>query len=343
MQNSATLTSRALLGVEASLKAKGLVLADLADQVGIDVSATADPDALISFDAFAQLFELAARLSGDDAFGLKHGANMPHGALGIYHFIVVSADTIRDALTASTRFVRLTNSAYSITLDESDGSGAYIWHYPEPAAKYTQYSNAIAALLADRIRYMTEPAWMPLAVEFAHEKPRSMAAFERILGPNVTFAAPMARMRIDRATLDRPSGTKNHDLSRSLQPLAERILGLHSCRSGLVERTADQIVRAQAKGAVSEPAIAKSLGTSVRDLQRELAAAGTSFSALREEVRIDTAKRLLEQTDLQLTEISYLLGFSELSAFSRAAKNWFGVSPNVYRQQSRARTIDRLA
>ena len=76
--------------------------------------------------------------------------------------------------------------------------------------------------------------------------------------------------------------------------------------------------------AESQQSVAHALNISIRTLQRELAGAGTSFRAVSDCARKQIALELLHDTDLPLTEAAFRLGFSELSAFSRAAKKWFG-------------------
>ncbi len=73
-------------------------------------------------------------------------------------------------------------------------------------------------------------------------------------------------------------------------------------------------------------------------VQRLLEKEGTSFRQLSEEVRRSAAERYLLGTDLPMKEIAYLLGFSELSTFSRAVKTWFGVSPKKVRDAPRSRS-----
>ena len=49
--------------------------------------------------------------------------------------------------------------------------------------------------------------------------------------------------------------------------------------------------------------------------------------------RKNLAQVYLKQRHLSLSEISFLLGYSELSAFSRAVRRWTGESPRVLRGQ----------
>jgi AraC-like DNA-binding protein len=331
---TATITSGALVSLEQFMKSRGLDCVAIGARAGIDCTAVADPDGVLSAESFAQLLELAAQQSGDEAFGLKFGAQFPVGPLGIYSYLVVSSATLRAALKASARFVRLATSAYGIEIDELEGVTHYNWHFPQPLIEQTQFIDCVVALLAARVRYITaSAAWMPMSVELSHPAPRSLRDYAPLLGSNINFGASRTRLAIDAATLDKPSAVHDPYLNRALQAVAERMLGMHPERSGFVERAADQIIRSLPKGEATEVDVAAALGTSVRDMHREFAAAGTTFSDLRDEVRVETAKRLLAQTDLQLTEIAFLLGFSELSVFSRAAKLWFGVAPSAYRRQ----------
>jgi AraC-like DNA-binding protein len=81
--------------------------------------------------------------------------------------------------------------------------------------------------------------------------------------------------------------------------------------------------------------VAQKLGVTARSLQRRLKDEGASFQSMREEVRRELAQRYLDE-DLAITEISFLLGFSEPSAFFRAFKRWTGITPIESRARRRA-------
>ena len=54
---------------------------------------------------------------------------------------------------------------------------------------------------------------------------------------------------------------------------------------------------------------------------------GVTFGELVGRVRRDLADDRLRRTDFNVKHISYLLGYSEPAAFSRAYKRWTGRSP----------------
>ena len=78
--------------------------------------------------------------------------------------------------------------------------------------------------------------------------------------------------------------------------------------------------------------IARFLSLSVRALQNRLDAEHSSFQLLLDKVRRELATKHLSQGDMQLTQLAYLLGYSELSAFSRSFKRWYGTSPRNWQR-----------
>jgi AraC-like DNA-binding protein len=79
--------------------------------------------------------------------------------------------------------------------------------------------------------------------------------------------------------------------------------------------------------------VARELGMSPRSLQRRLAELGTTYQTLLDDVRRDASRRLLASTDLDASEIAFLLGFEELNSFSRAFHGWEGVTPTRWREE----------
>ncbi|MEQ6344447.1 helix-turn-helix domain-containing protein [Vibrio cyclitrophicus] len=77
------------------------------------------------------------------------------------------------------------------------------------------------------------------------------------------------------------------------------------------------------------------LGMTKRTLQRNLKSKGILFKEAKEQVRETKAKRLLEETDLSVQEISWQVGYSDLSNFNRAFKGWVGITAPSYRHKAK--------
>jgi AraC-like DNA-binding protein len=89
--------------------------------------------------------------------------------------------------------------------------------------------------------------------------------------------------------------------------------------------------------------IARTLATSVRSLQRRLAAAGVSYQQLVDLARRDAAERHLTDSLLSIGEVAYLLGYSEPAAFNRAFRRWPTETPQAFRQRQRRDRVSKKA
>ena len=87
------------------------------------------------------------------------------------------------------------------------------------------------------------------------------------------------------------------------------------------------------KGKATVPNVARALGMSTRTFTRRIADEGTSYAALLEQLRRDLAMRYLEDKGLELRQIAWLLGYSEVSSFNHAFHRWTGASPKVARSR----------
>ena len=81
-------------------------------------------------------------------------------------------------------------------------------------------------------------------------------------------------------------------------------------------------------------AYAKQLGYAPRTLQRKLQAAGTSHQQLLDDMRRELSVYYLQEEQIAITEVAFLLGFSETSAFHRAFRRWMGTSPGEFRRSA---------
>ena len=74
------------------------------------------------------------------------------------------------------------------------------------------------------------------------------------------------------------------------------------------------------------------LGIPVRSMQRRLSEHATSFSILLDQARRSLAPALLTEPESNVEQVGFRLGYSEPTAFIRAFKKWYGVTPGSYRR-----------
>jgi len=137
-------------------------------------------------------------------------------------------------------------------------------------------------------------------------------------------------MTFSAGIIDKTLPASNRELALTLdKTLSEYVVKLH--RDDIVSRTTSSISECLLSGKVNCQLVADALHLGPRSLQRKLAAEGTTFSKLVETVRHELAEPYLADGSFTLLEISYLLGFSEQSSFSRAFKRWTGFTPQEFR------------
>jgi AraC-like DNA-binding protein len=100
----------------------------------------------------------------------------------------------------------------------------------------------------------------------------------------------------------------------------------------LPAQTKSEIARALSEGLPKMAEIARRMGLSARSFHRRLSEQGLSFQTLTEETRREIAINMLREDRYALSEIAFLTGYSEQSAFNRAFKRWMGVTPAAYRK-----------
>ena len=101
-----------------------------------------------------------------------------------------------------------------------------------------------------------------------------------------------------------------------------------------LNRIREAMTRCLQQGSFGPNGVAQELGITPALLHRRLKVDQTSFQRLLDDTRRSLTRRYLMETSLKLTEIAGLVGYSELSAFSRAARRWFGTSPRNFRRQA---------
>ena len=112
---------------------------------------------------------------------------------------------------------------------------------------------------------------------------------------------------------------------------AEEVAAQFPEANGVVADLRRILITRLAHGDADIEFVARSMATSVRSLQRRLAAAGTTYQELLDLTRRETASRYLADRALSVSQVGYLLGYSEPAAFHRAFKRWHGSTPQEFR------------
>ena len=196
------------------------------------------------------------------------------------------------------------------------------------------FVDIVMALLLDLCRMNAGAALRPVAATLRRRKPDSADAYGRFFGCPVQFGVEENTFVLSAKDADRPLPSANRQLAATFDKmLAEELARLD--KSDVVSRCRAAVLGHLSSGEGTAEDTAKQLHMSPRTLQRKLAEANTTYLQLLDDARKDLALRYIEDPRRSVTDITFSLGFSQPSAFTRAFKRWTGVSPSDHRTKLR--------
>lgn len=324
-----TVSSRALV---AALDRLGVDTQALLRAVGIQRQTLEDPDARLQNHEVGALWAKAYELSGDPVLSLHAAEACPLGAYKVIDYMGSSARTVGEAFRYAARYFPLINTAVRLTIDESRDPVTFdVAGESGPAGVSRPYAEYCLTVFVLHVRAATGVPFPLRRVTFTHRLPPDVREHERIFGCPVRFEAERNRLILDRAAWEAPTSGAHPGVLGVLSEHADLLLSRLPRGPDLIERTRRALGRRLRGGDPSLRSVARELGMSERSLQRHLRELGYTYNALADEVREATARLYLEQPDIALAEIGYLLGFAEQSTFNRAFKRWTGRTPKQVR------------
>lgn len=172
----------------------------------------------------------------------------------------------------------------------------------------------------------------PERVVFRHAPSRDAEVFDKFYGCRIDFGADADGIQFSEETLQKENRLGDIALSDFLTSHLEKELSEVNSEPSLVQDIKDEIGLTLSGGPPKMAEVARKLGLSVRSLHRRLADHGVTFQMLTEETRREIALVMLKDTAYPFSEIAFLTGFSEQSAFNRAFKRWTDQTPANYRK-----------
>lgn len=301
-------------------------------RAGLRRSELDDPDAMLPCAAMMQVIGGAAADRRHRNLAAQLANATPIGAHALLDYLVLTSDTVADALDQLVRYFPVTRSPVRFALVH-DGDVTRLVIDPATDAFTAQYDSALLvhhlrAEAGHRLRFRC------VSLIDAPDDPREL---ERLLGCTVVAPSTWNGVELGRDMLSVPLLRRDPTLRRVLEQHAEAASPHPETDDSTVARVSAAIASRLRLGVPSLSAVARQFAISPRTLQRRLAAEGTTFERLVDDVRRRTAERLLRDASLAVGEIGYLLGFSEPSAFQRAFRRWHRISPLAYRRSQSSR------
>jgi AraC-like DNA-binding protein len=244
------------------------------------------------------------------------------------------AATLRESLETAIRYLPLHNEAMIVSLVAMGDLVILKSEIVGVAGSHGRQAIELAVGVAHRlIRQMSGETWRSRPVWFSHGAPINMASHLRMFGPWVEFGRDCNGIVLEAGDLEAPLSTSDAAMARHVKQYLEPILA--QAHVTMSEKVRGLVFDLLVSRSASVDEVASRLGMNRRSLHRHLARDGETFSSVREAVRTDLARRYVGDRRLPLSEVARLLGFSEVSAFSRWFHSKFDCSPMSWRMADR--------
>ena len=299
----------------------------------IEISLPIEPGTRISYAKIDRVRARAARLCGDPDFGLRAAQHVHPSQLGALGYAWLASSSLRTAFMRLHRYIRVLNDQAHFNISEQGEELVVSLSVSQSSDNMKVRDDGQMAFLVTLCRLNCGKDFNPLHVGFRHEKPADIKAYRALFCCKIKFGCEHNELALPVRVADEILPSANHALARLNEQVVTRRLAQLD-RNDIPNRVRAAILEQLPSGNVSDESVARELHMTSRTLLRRLKQDGQSFRAILGEVRKDLAEQYVHDLSLTLTEITFLLGFSEVSSFSRAFRNWKGVSPSAARAEA---------
>ncbi|MBP1178283.1 AraC family transcriptional regulator [Methylobacterium sp. PvR107] len=306
----------------------------LVAEIGLNPALFDGGNALVSYAAFGRLIALGAERTGCRHLGLLVGQRNTLASLGPVGLLMRNSNTVGDALRALEEQVGKRNWGAVIGLGTCQGVSvlSHSPYDPRPEVAAPHSERALATM-TNVLRGLCGFGWTPLEVLLPRTAPRDRRPYSTFFRAPLRFDEEVAALVFPAELLEQPIAGADPVACRDLE---ERIRQIGADQPyTLTDELRRYLQIAVTRQRCTADRVAHRQMTNRRTMARRLRAEGTSFKQLTSETQFQVAQRLLVDTGLSVTQISEVLHFSELAAFTHAFRRWSGVAPSVWRLENR--------
>ncbi|MBN1848998.1 MAG: AraC family transcriptional regulator ligand-binding domain-containing protein [Deltaproteobacteria bacterium] len=290
-------------------------------------------DDRIPIEHFIKLGRVAPELTGLPEIGLILGQQASFKNIGIIFKLAIQCETVRESLHHVVRYSNLGNEVAKARFDEekdfSEWSEQYISSrylcIPLVEFECCQKLKVFHSVLGKNFH--------PVQAKFQYDQPDYIGKYLEIFQAPLLFNQEKSGIVFDSKFLTMPNPNPDPYIKAILSRHAENLSRDLESSKGFKDKVRMIIMNNLESGKVNLDMIAKKLNVSSRTVYRQLKAENISYKTLLNDVQKQLAQTYLKEASISINDISFLLGFSEASAFHRAFKRWFGMNPGQYRRK----------
>jgi AraC-like DNA-binding protein len=274
-----------------------------------------------------QVWNEAERLTRDPCFGFRVGMSFHVTNYHAVGYAWLGSATLREALERLVRHQKLISTAVDLALESHESEVHYVIRGPHMPP---QAADAASCAAVQVCRDVGRDDFAPLGVQLARPEPPCASELRRFFGCEVIYDASDTRLHLRAAAVDEPLPRNNPALVQASEGVARDYIQRMD-HNDVVTKARIILVGQLPDGEPTRRRLAESLHMSERTLARRLAEHDYTFTSLVDEIRNELSRDYLRQPRFSITDVAFLLGFSDQSNFARAFKRWTGQSPTEFR------------
>ena len=301
------------------------------------------PDHLATLDGEVEAWQemqvirnLVNILGTDFPLGIEAGFRHHVTTFGVFGFAILSCASARAALNLTSRYLRLSCAYCHLEIMEEGDQTIFVLSHDELPADIGRFLAERDCATVLSLQREVLPMQLPVArVDVALPPPVYAGQLAGLTGYSIRFNQSRICIVIDSQLLDLPLPQADQYTLARYEAECQQLMARRSVLGSYAKQLRDRLL-AQSSHFPGLEEMAQQLGVNAKSLQRRLAGEGTTYKAIIDNVREDLATDLLNSTSLSVEDIAELLGYSEISSFSRAFKRWKGVSPLHFKAPAKA-------
>jgi AraC-like DNA-binding protein len=318
----------------ARAKAAGLDPDPLLKKAGLTVREVEDPGVRLRVRDQISFLNLVAHALPDDLLGFHLAQSCEPREIGLLYYVSASSNSLGEVLQRAARYSTIINEGVCLSFVE-DGDIGITFDYVGVSRHLDRHQIEFFVTILVRIcRQLTNRHLVPTRLRMIHRHgPRS--ELSDFFGVGVEFGAATDEVAFAADAKHLPVVSADPYLHKLLIAYGEEALARRPARLGSFRSIVEKaVVPLLPHGKARAADIARGLGVSQRTFARRLSLEGVTFSAVLESLRVHLANRYLADESLSISQVAWLLGYQEVSAFTHAFKRWTGKTPRAARARS---------
>ena len=303
----------------------------------IDEKVLKDQESRIAHSCFCALIDYCNEQLNSHDFAITIAKFFHPGTFHAVGYAMMSSNTLNDALNRIAHYKRIVSNTCEVNVQEHGDTlfvEMKIQRYEETNRLVLSLGSTIAFLgtIVNFSKALVGNELKLKKVLLCYDKPVYDTQFlDDYFNCEIEFNTLHSGIEIDLEAANKVLMGANPLITQTHEKLLNEFLSRVD-KNDLIQQVRSKIYDTLPLGTPLQSAVAKELGMSLRNMQRKLQDKGSNYKKILEDTRKHLAQGYLKQAHLSLGEVSYLIGFSDLSNFNRAFKRWTNQTPGEYRQ-----------